>query len=99
MLKDLQTLQEEREYVKGVVSEERPLCWWCDHRPRKKTDFHLCGNGLDWQDVTAMERAACPGFALDEARAPDLNRSRDRKLPRAEQLTIDFGEGHEETKK
>jgi hypothetical protein len=78
--------QEELDYVKQVITEKRPICSWCEHRPgNKKAD--MCGRGLDWYDTVAMDRKACVSFELAQSKInKDITRTADADIPLITQL-------------
>jgi hypothetical protein len=84
---EVKDLQEQREYVSRVITEKRPICWWCRRRPDKKTRAK-CEAGLDWLDVVGMGRRACAQFALDMARIGA--REKEEAHAKPEQLEINF---------
>ena len=81
---------EEREYVKRVITEERPICSWCRHRPKNKRAL-WCARAMDWVDTEAMDRRQCDCFELRESY---LNSGRGGNAPNVawgnEQLKLNF---------
>jgi hypothetical protein len=75
-----------------MVSEKRPLCWWCESRP-KTSEAAECLKYIDWQETAAMMRRECKGFSLDFGRIGDVRETEPwYRVKKSEQLSIDFSQ-------
>lgn len=84
---------EELEYVKAMVTQKRPLCWWCWNRPGVRP-ANTCTANIDWRETAAMERKQCKRFHMDITRIGNTEEPEARHQTQTrEQLNIDFSGG------
>jgi hypothetical protein len=81
------TIEEREEFRRIFITPERPICWWCRHRPVRKRAEN-CGRDIDWRETIGMERKFCREFDMDWRKLH--TRPADVLPPRADQLTLNL---------
>jgi hypothetical protein len=90
MTDERQRQWEEKEYLSRVITDERPICWWCINYPTHEK-AELCKAWLDHLDVMGMGRKWCTRFELNRPKLGFKDETAKNTSSHMNQLELDFG--------